>query len=69
MKVILPENDTEIFEDLFFVRFKTGIIWIYISVSIVVLVWFTIGGFKDVREMIARLSVMKRDDEDTGVVR
>ena len=25
MKVILPENDAEIFEDPFFVRFETGI--------------------------------------------
>ena len=25
MKVILPENDAEIFEDLFFLRFETGI--------------------------------------------
>jgi len=44
-------------------------VWIYIVVSVLVLVWFGIGGIKDITAMLKMLSVMKRDEQDTGVVR
>jgi SSS family solute:Na+ symporter len=46
--------------------------WYFIAqagVSLVVIVWFTVGGLNDVREMISRLSTMDRDEADDGMVR
>ena len=37
--------------------------------SLIVIVWFTVGGLNDVREMIRRLSSMERDETDDGMVR
>jgi SSS family solute:Na+ symporter len=37
--------------------------------SLIVIVWFTVGGLNDAREMIARLSSMERDEADDGMVR
>jgi SSS family solute:Na+ symporter len=37
--------------------------------ALIVIVWFTIGGMNDVREMIQRLSSMERDESDDGMVR
>jgi len=39
------------------------------GVSLIVIVWFTVGGMNDVREMISRLSTMERDEADDGMVR
>ena len=41
---------------------------IYALVSAVVVVWFTIGGVKDMRKMFRQLAVMRRDDGDDGFV-
>jgi len=41
---------------------------IYLAASIVVVVWFTIGGVKDMRSMFRALGVMKRDDRDDGYI-
>jgi SSS family solute:Na+ symporter len=41
---------------------------IYASVSAVVVLWFSIGGFIDLRSMFKKLSEMKRDDTDDGYV-
>ena len=44
-------------------------IWVQIIMSAVVIVWFAIGGIKDVRKMTHQLATMERDDTDDGMVR
>ena len=44
-------------------------IWIQIVMSVVVIVWLGIGGYRDVRSMMRQLAVMQRDDADDGMVR
>jgi SSS family solute:Na+ symporter len=39
---------------------------IFVVVSAFVVVWFTVGGIKDMKSMFKQLSVMKRDDKDSG---
>ncbi|MCJ7682281.1 MAG: sodium:solute symporter, partial [Candidatus Aminicenantes bacterium] len=41
---------------------------IYALVSALVMIWFTIGGIKDMRKMFRQLAVMGRDDGDDGFV-
>ena len=41
---------------------------INVALAIVVVTWFTIGGVKDLREMVQTLKVMKRDSRDDGFV-
>ena len=36
--------------------------------SIIVIVWFTIGGFKDFSDMLHRLKTMVRNHNDDGTV-
>jgi SSS family solute:Na+ symporter len=43
-------------------------IWIYLIVSIVVIIWFTIGGVINLKEMIVVLKTIKRDHADSGYV-
>jgi hypothetical protein len=40
-----------------------------VVVSAIVVVWFAVGGFRDIRSMLGRLAVMRRDVEDDGWVR
>jgi SSS family solute:Na+ symporter len=42
--------------------------WIFLIASIVVTVWFTIGGIRNLREMISALRHMVRDHSDSGFV-
>ncbi len=42
---------------------------IQLAIASATVVWFTIGGVKDLRAMLKRLAVMERDDSDDGVVR
>ncbi|MFH1688243.1 MAG: sodium:solute symporter [bacterium] len=42
---------------------------IHIAVAAVVIVWFAIGGFRDLKRMISRLRIMKRDDSDDGFIK
>jgi SSS family solute:Na+ symporter len=42
--------------------------YVQVVFSILVIVWFTIGGLRDIRDMFRRLSVMKRDAADDGMV-
>ncbi len=44
-------------------------IWIQIVMSAVVIVWFSIGGVRDVRAMTRDLATQTRDDSDDGMVR
>ncbi|MDP2037523.1 MAG: sodium:solute symporter, partial [Ignavibacteria bacterium] len=46
---------------------KTFVI-INLIASIVVIIWFTLGGIKDFKEMIQRLKTMVRDHKDDGTV-
>lgn len=41
---------------------------IYALISVVVIIWFSIGGVKDIKDMIARLKVRVRDEKDNGSV-
>jgi SSS family solute:Na+ symporter len=41
---------------------------IMLAVSIVVIVWFSVGGLINLKEMIATLKVMKRDHSDHGFI-
>jgi len=42
--------------------------WIYLITAIIVTIWFTIGGFKNLFEMIAALKSNIRDHSDSGFV-
>jgi hypothetical protein len=33
-----------------------------------VIVWFTLGGFRDIRAMLKKLRAMQRDTSDDGMV-
>lgn len=43
-------------------------VWIYMLVSITVVIWFGTGGFRDLRDMFRRLDSMERRAEDDGRV-
>jgi SSS family solute:Na+ symporter len=43
-------------------------IWIELAVAVVVIVWFTIGGVRDVKALLKTLSQKERDDADDGFV-
>jgi hypothetical protein len=49
-------------------RFWRTYTLIMLAVSIAVIVWFSAGGVKNLKDMIASLKVMKRDHADTGFV-
>ncbi len=42
--------------------------FIQVAFSIFVLLWFSIGGFRDIAMMLKRLRVMQRDEADDGMV-
>ncbi len=42
--------------------------YIQVAISIFVMIWFSIGGFRDIGAMLRRLRVMKRDAMDDGTV-
>jgi SSS family solute:Na+ symporter len=43
--------------------------WIYLITSILVTIWFTLGGMANLKEMIHSLRTMVRDHKDSGFVR
>ncbi len=43
-------------------------LYINLAVAIIVVVWFAIGGFRDIRKMLRDLKYMQRDDRDDGFV-
>jgi SSS family solute:Na+ symporter len=43
-------------------------VWIYLVVSVIVVVWFSTGGLIDLKKMIRALTTMTRDHSDTGFV-
>ncbi len=54
------------FEDLTWMKFWYGYMVALLIISVIVTVWFTIGGIKDLKEMFARLRTMERDHADNG---
>jgi SSS family solute:Na+ symporter len=44
-------------------------VWVNVALSVVIIVWFGLGGIRDIGRMIRSLSTMRRDDRDDGVVR
>ncbi|MBK7188783.1 MAG: hypothetical protein IPH86_08940 [bacterium] len=54
--------------DTQWLRFWHTRFWIEIVVSSLVMIWFTIGGVRDVRRMLRDLRDRKRDDSDDGYV-
>jgi len=61
-------NLTRTVEDLAWMRFWRTYTMITLAVSIVVIVWFSVGGIINLKDMIGTLRVMKRDHGDTGFV-
>ena len=43
-------------------------IFIHIGFSLITIVWFTIGGFNDLKSMMKRLKTAQRDHRDDGWV-
>ena len=56
-------------DDAAWAGFWQGYVYLMVVVSSVVVLWFAIGGFSDIRAMLGRLAVMRRDDQDDGWVR
>lgn len=44
-------------------------VMINLSVSVVIIIWFAIGGVKDFKDMLYRLKTMVRDHDDDGTVK
>jgi len=54
--------------DLSWMKFWYVYMIIYVVAAIVVTVWFTIGGIRDIKSMFSNLRTMERDDADDGRV-
>jgi SSS family solute:Na+ symporter len=54
--------------DIAWMKFWRIYLLIQIALAVVSIIWFTLGGFKDLNGMIKRLRTMKRDDRDDGYV-
>lgn len=62
-------NLTDDVRDSSWLTFWKTFVLINLSVSSIVIVWFTIGGVKDFRDMMQRLKTMVRNHNDDGSVR
>jgi SSS family solute:Na+ symporter len=49
-------------------RFWKFYVYVELILAVVVVMWFTTGGLKDIRSMLSRLGEMERDDTDDGRV-
>ena len=49
-------------------KFWSVYVWISLVVGTIITIWFTIGGFKDLRFMFRTLASVKRDESDDGMV-
>ncbi len=54
--------------DSMWLEFWHAKIWIELSVAVVVIVWFTLGGIQDVKRLLKSLSQSQADDKDDGFV-
>jgi SSS family solute:Na+ symporter len=55
--------------DSSWIKFWETFVYINLAASIIVVIWFTIGGLKDFKDMVHRLKTMERDHLDDGTVR
>jgi hypothetical protein len=62
-------NLTHDVTDTAWARFWQVYVYIQLTISVAIVVWFTVGGVRDLRGMLRRLDVMERDDTDDGLVR
>ena len=56
------------FSDQAWLRYWHGWTWFILVCGAAVLVWFTIGGFRDLFEMFRRLKTYQADERDDGRV-
>ncbi|GAB4293496.1 MAG: sodium/proline symporter PutP [Ignavibacteriaceae bacterium] len=61
-------NFTTGIDDLTWLEFWKYYILINLSVSAIVVIWFSIGGIKNIREMFIKLRTMSRDEKDDGFI-
>lgn len=61
-------NLTHDVEDAVWASFWRRYFYIQVAYTIFVIVWFTIGGFRDIGVMFRKLGVMRRDEADDGMV-
>jgi len=54
--------------DLAWMKFWYLYLGLNLGIAIIVVIWFTIGGFLDIKSMFHRLRTMERDDKDDGFV-
>ena len=50
-------------------RYWQVYVWVNVVLSVLIIVWFGLGGIRDIGRMVRSLRTMRRDDEDDGVVR
>ena len=55
-------------EDTSWMEFWKIYVYINLAISIVVIIWFTIGGVKDMKDMFVQLKSQKIDEHDDGFV-
>lgn len=61
-------NLTHDVADLIWMKFWYWYLGINIAMAVVVVVWFTIGGVRDMKALFQRLGTQQRDDKDDGFV-
>ncbi len=62
-------NLTHTVPDSAWERFWSIFVYVQVAGSCLVIVWFSLGGFSNIREMLQRLRTAQRDEQDDGVVR
>ncbi len=55
--------------DAAWARYWSVYVYVFAAVSGVVVVWLSVGGFRDLRSMLKALAVARRDERDDGFVR
>jgi SSS family solute:Na+ symporter len=61
-------NLTHEVEDAAWAGFWRRYFYIQVGYTIFVIVWFTVGGFRDIAAMFRKLRIMRRDEADDGMV-
>lgn len=56
------------FSDAAWMIYWRTFMWIYVVVGVVVAVWFTVGGLREIRGMLIKLKTAVRNYEDDGMV-
>ena len=61
-------NFTHEVKDALWMKYWKYYVTTYTAISVIVIIWFTIGGIKNLKEMFGSLRIMTRDDGDVGFV-